>query len=54
MRGTLTGIEIPTKIKFFNFCCFIIVAITCKLSLKIVSRIRSFEARISLFTDAEA
>ena len=54
MRGTPTGIETPTKIKFFNFCCFIVVAIAHKLSLQIISQIRSFEACISLFTDAEA
>ena len=29
------------------------VIIACKLSLQIISRIRSFEALISLFTDAE-
>ena len=54
MRGILTGIETPTKIKFFNFFCFIVVAIARKLSSQIISRIRSFEAHISLFTDAEA
>ena len=54
MRETPTGVETPAKIKFFNFYCFIVVAITRKLSLQIISQIRSFEAHILLFTDVEA
>ena len=37
MGGTPTGIETPTKIKFFILCCFIVVAIARKLSSQIIS-----------------
>ena len=44
----------PHQNQSFHFCCFIVVTIARKMSLQIVLQIRSFEARILLFTDAEA